>query len=33
MSTINWPWAIVLCRFNDVPAVPQNADYYADLYT
>ena len=33
MPTINWPWAIVLCRFNDVSAVPQNADYYEDLYT
>jgi hypothetical protein len=33
MSTINWPWAIVLCRFSDIPAVPQPADYYEDLYT
>lgn len=33
MSTTNWPWAIVLCRFNDVPAVPQNPDYYEDLFT
>ncbi|NJD08183.1 MAG: hypothetical protein FIA97_17050 [Methylococcaceae bacterium] len=33
MSTINWPWAIVLCRFSDVPAVPQDPEYYRDLYT
>ncbi len=33
MSTINWPWAIVLCRFNDIAAVPQNAEYYRDLFT
>jgi hypothetical protein len=33
MSTINWPWAIILCRFNDVPTVPQSVDYYEDLYT
>lgn len=32
MATINWAWAIVLCRFNDLPAVPQNADYYEDLF-
>src|SRR5579859_3052009 len=31
-STINWPWAIILCRFNDLPATPQPPDYYADLY-
>src|SRR3712207_1969570 len=33
MSTIQWPWAIILCRFNDRPAVPQLVDYYVDLYT
>ena len=33
MSRINWPWAIVLCQFNDVPRVPQSADYYVDLFT
>jgi hypothetical protein len=33
MSTINWPWAIVLCRFSDLPVVPQTPDYYRDLYT
>jgi hypothetical protein len=32
-STINWPWAIILCQFNDRPAVPQPPDYYVDLYT
>jgi hypothetical protein len=33
MATINWPWAIVLCCFRDVPQVPQNPDYYEDLFT
>jgi hypothetical protein len=33
MSTINWPWAIVLCRFNDIPEVPKSPDYYEDLFT
>jgi hypothetical protein len=33
MSTINWPWAIILCRFNDLPAIPQPVDYYEDLFT
>ena len=33
MPTINWPWAIVLCRFRDVAAVPQPRDYYEDLFT
>jgi hypothetical protein len=33
VSTINWPWAIILCRFNDVPAIPQPVDYYEDLFT
>ena len=33
MSTINWPWAIILCRFNDVAAIPQQVDYYEDLFT
>jgi hypothetical protein len=32
-STIKWPWAIILCLFNDKPQIPQPADYYADLYT
>ena len=33
MSTINWPWAIVLCQYSDKPQVPQNSDYYVDLFT
>ncbi len=33
MPTVNWPWAIVLCRFSDVTMVPQNPDYYEDLFT
>jgi hypothetical protein len=32
-STINWPWAIILCRFNDVAALPHLPDYYVDLFT
>lgn len=33
MSTINWPWAIILCRFNDKPVVPQLPQYYIDFFT
>jgi hypothetical protein len=33
MPSINWPWAIILCRFSDIPATPQNVDYYEDLFT
>jgi hypothetical protein len=33
MSTIQWPWAIILCRFSDKPAEPQQPQYYVDLYT
>jgi hypothetical protein len=33
MPTINWSWAIVLCRFSDIPAIPQDVDYYEDLFT
>lgn len=33
MATISWPWAIVLCRFSDLAAVPQPPQYYVDLYT
>lgn len=33
MATIPWPWAIVLCQFNDKPAVPQPSQYYIDLFT
>jgi len=33
MPTINWPWAIVLCRFSDIVSEPQPPQYYSDLYT
>ena len=33
MSSINWPWAIILCQYNDIPNVPQLPDYYVDLFT
>lgn len=33
MATINWPWAIILCKFSDKPAVPQPTQYYIDLFT
>lgn len=33
MANMSWPWAIILCRFNDRPDIPQGADYYADFYT
>ncbi len=33
MRSIDWPWAIILCRFTDRPTVPQPPDYYEDLYT
>ena len=32
MSTIDWPWAIILARLSDVPAVPRPPDWYADLF-
>jgi hypothetical protein len=36
MALINWPWAIILCRFTDLdPAiepVPNVTDYYIDLF-
>jgi hypothetical protein len=32
MKSIDWPWAILLCRFSDRPFEPQPADYYADLF-
>jgi hypothetical protein len=32
-STIDWPWAIVLCLFSDMPVAPQPTEYYVDLYT
>jgi len=33
MRSIDWPWAIILCKFSDRPNEPQPAEYYADLYT
>jgi hypothetical protein len=33
MATIDWPWAILLCKFSDVPAEPQPPQYYSELYT
>ena len=33
MPTINWPWAIILCRFSDMASEPQPPQYYRDLYT
>jgi hypothetical protein len=33
MRPVQWPWAILLCRFSDLPAVPQPPEYYQDLYT
>jgi hypothetical protein len=33
MPNLEWPWAIVLCRFSDMPAEPQPAQHYRDLYT
>ena len=33
MATVNWPWAIILCKFNDVALEPQPIQFYEDLYT
>jgi hypothetical protein len=33
MRSIEWPWAILLCKFSDRPGEPQPVDYYEDLYT
>ena len=33
LATINWPWAIILCRFSDVTFSTKNIDYYEDLFT
>jgi hypothetical protein len=33
MPNSDWPWAIVLCRFSDLPTEPQPTQYYRDLYT
>ena len=30
---IQWPWAILLCKYSDVPAEPQPPQYYDDLFT
>lgn len=30
---ITWPWAIVLCRFSDVPTTTRPREYYEDLLT
>lgn len=32
MKSIQWPWAIILCKFSDRPGEPQPVDYYEDLY-
>ncbi len=33
MATINWPWAIILCTWSDMPVAPQPVSFYQDLYT
>jgi len=33
MATIDWPWAILLCRFSDLAGEPQPPSYYAQLFT
>ena len=33
MCPVNWPWAIILCRFSDRPDEPQPPEYYRDLFT
>jgi hypothetical protein len=33
MKSIQWPWAIVLCKFSDRPSEPRPVDYYEDLFT
>ena len=33
MQTITWPWAIVLCKYNDEPREPQSPAFYKDLFT
>jgi hypothetical protein len=32
MANIDWPWAIVLCRFTDKPTETRPAQYYTDFY-
>jgi hypothetical protein len=31
--SMNWPWAIILCKFNDVPTETRPPAYYSDLFT
>jgi hypothetical protein len=33
MANIDWPWAIILCRFNDMPNETRPRQYYIDFYT
>jgi hypothetical protein len=33
MANIDWPWAIVLCKFTDKPDETRPAQYYVDFYT
>ncbi len=33
MSQMSWPWAIILCKFNDLPSIPQQPQFYQDFYT
>lgn len=33
MSTISWPWAIVLCKYADKPQETRPVNYYVDLFT
>jgi hypothetical protein len=33
MANIDWPWAIVLCKFSDKPTETRPAQYYTDFYT
>lgn len=32
MPSINWPWAIVLCKYNDMPVETRPADFYWDMF-
>jgi hypothetical protein len=33
MANIDWPWAIVLCKWSDKPVEIRPAQYYVDFYT
>jgi hypothetical protein len=33
MANIDWPWAIVLCKWSDKPTETRPAQYYVDFYT